>query len=140
MTCAAGSSRESIPPQSTLPSIGSSGTTTPAGGGETRRSSPAWSPPPRVSASTAAIATAASADPGQRAAHGAAARHAREDDAARAPVGAESRRRDELVLEVADEVVAHGFSSSRERIPASPRETRLRITDSDVRAASAISP
>ena len=78
--------------------------------------------------------------PGQGAAHGTAARQAREDDPARAAVGAEARGRDELLLEVADEVVAHGFSSSRVRMPASPRETRLRMTDSDVRAASAISP
>ena len=78
--------------------------------------------------------------PGQRAAHGAAARQARQDEAAGAAVGAEARGRDELLLEVADEVVAHGFSSSRARIPARPRETRLRTTDSDVCAASAISP
>ena len=44
------------------------------------------------------------------------------------------RRRDQLELELADEVVAHRSSSRRVRMPARPRETRLRITDCDVRA------
>ena len=53
--------------------------------------------------------------------------------------GASAGGGDERELEVADEVVAHGLSSRRARMPARPRETRLRITDSDVRAARAIS-
>jgi hypothetical protein len=59
---------------------------------------------------------------------------------ARAARGTEPGGAEELVLEVAHEVVAHGRSPSLARIPARPRETRLRMTDSEVCAASAISP
>jgi hypothetical protein len=56
-----------------------------------------------------------------------------------AGAGAAARRPEQLGLEVGEEV-GHGRGSSmRARSPARPRETRLRMTDSDVAAARAIS-
>jgi hypothetical protein len=61
-----------------------------------------------------------------------------EDDTAAAG-GAAARGGDQLALEIGNEVARAPFSFIRARRPASPRETRLRTTASEVRVVRAIS-
>ena len=62
-----------------------------------------------------------------------------DEDHAAAARGAAARGGDQLALEVGDEVAHVPFSFTRARRPASPRETRLRTTASEVRVVRAMS-